>query len=237
MTSRSTPPGARKRRRPTRSGVVLDEQTIVQTALRLLRDEGLAGFSTRRIGRALGSDHTAIYRYFRDVNDLELAIADEMIARAADRWQRTGDWHEDLARWGLNAHAVYMENPAAAQLTATRITGGDTEITAVEAIIQLLRDAGFPPPHAVMFYELFISQLLAYAQWDGAKRLLPDGRRSQDIARWRDIYMKVDAERFPALAENAELMGDLQGLDTYPRVLKMLLSSMKATLAELNRAT
>lgn len=233
MSSRPSAPAVRQRRRPTRSGLVLDKQSIVKAALRLLKEEGQAGLSTRRLGRALGADHTAIYRYFRNVNDLELAITDEMIRQATRQWQATGVWHEDLARWGLSAHAVYMDNPAAAQVTATRITGGDPELAGVESIVFLLRGAGFPPTHAVMFYELFISQLLAYAQWDGAKKLLPDEQRKQDIARWKGIYIKLAPEEYPAIAENAALIGELQGLDNYPRALRILLASMKATLAEL----
>lgn len=84
-----------------------------------------------------------------------------------------------------------------------------------------------------MFYELFISQLLAYAQWDGAKKLLPHGQRKQDIARWKEVYINVEPENYPAITDNSSLIGELQGLDTYPRALRILLASMKATLAEL----
>lgn len=233
MSSRTPSPTARPRRRPTRSGVVLDEKTIVQTALRLLKEEGQAGLSTRRLGRALGADHTTVYRYFRSMNDLELALTDEMIRQVTHEWQVSDKWHEDLARWGLSAHAVYMDNPAAAQVTATRITGGGPEFAGVEAIVSLLRSAGFPPTHAVMFYELFISQLLAYAQWNGAKKLLTDEQRKQDTSRWKEVYIKLSPEDYPAIAENAALIGELQGLDTYPRALRILLASMKATLAGL----
>ncbi|GAB3690085.1 TetR/AcrR family transcriptional regulator [Corynebacterium nasicanis] len=233
MTSRDMPPERRRRRRTTQSGAVLDEKTIVDTALRLLREGGQEGLSTRRLGRALGADHTAIYRYFRNMNELELALADELIARGTSTWHATGVWYEDLERWGLSAHAVYMDNPAAAQIAATRITGGDPELAGVEAIVSLLRDAGFPPGHAVMFYELFISQLLAYARWDSAKKLLPEEERKRDISRWKDIYGTVSPEDYPAITANVNVVGGLAGLDTYPRTLRILLATMRATLAEL----
>lgn len=84
----------------------------------------------------------------------------------------------------------------------------------MEAIVSLLQGAGCPPTHAVMFYELFISQLLAYAPWDGAKKFLSDEQRKQDIARWKEINIKFPSEDYPAIAENAALIGDLPGLAT-----------------------
>lgn len=233
MNSRR-PTSAKSRRRPTQSGLVLDKDTIVQTALRLLKADGTSGLSTRRLGRALGADHTAIYRYFHSMNDLEFALANELISQITEGWTTTGVWHEDLIRWGLGAHAVYMENPAAAQISATRITGGTSEIDGVDRIFALLHKAGFPPQHAVMFYELFISQLMAYSVWDGAKKLLPEEERKQDISRWKEVYSKASPDQFPAIAENT-FIGELQGLDTYPRSLRILVASMKATLAELNQ--
>lgn len=215
----------------------MDEQLIVQAALRLLKEHGPAGLSTRRLGLALGADHTAIYRYFRNINDLELAVADELITRSTRQWRPTGVWYEDLAQWGLSAHAVYLDNPAATQIAVTRITGGGPELAGVEVIISRLRDAGFPPSHAVMFYELFISQLLSYALWDGAKKLLPEEERNRDINRWQEVYSTLPPEEYPAIAENSLLIGRLRGLDTYPRALHLLLSSMRATLAELPPGT
>lgn len=233
MTSRNPASSRKQRRRPTRSGAVLDKSVIVQTALRLLELDGPSGLSTRRLGRALGADHTTIYRYFGSMNELELALADELISRIVNEWTVTEEWSDDLTRWGLHAHSVYMDNPAAAQLAATRITGGAPELAGVEAILGLLRGAGFPPRYAVMFYELFISQLMAYAVWDGTKKLLPEQERRRDIGRWRSVYSLVSQEGYPTISENADHIGTLQGLDTYPRALRILVASMKATLAEL----
>ncbi|MDX3213763.1 helix-turn-helix domain-containing protein, partial [Streptomyces scabiei] len=57
-------PQERRRRRPTRSGVVLSEELIVDTALRLVGEHGPEALSVRRLGTALGCDPSALYRYF-----------------------------------------------------------------------------------------------------------------------------------------------------------------------------
>lgn len=90
MNDRVVPPAARRRRRPTKTGVVLSEELIVETALRLLKEHGADALTVRRLGLALGADPTALYRYFRDTDDLLLAIADELIGRTLRTWRPAG---------------------------------------------------------------------------------------------------------------------------------------------------
>ena len=50
------PEDRRRPRRPTRSGTVLSEGLIVETALRMLREHGSTGFTGCRLGLALDVD-------------------------------------------------------------------------------------------------------------------------------------------------------------------------------------
>lgn len=230
MTGRMTPEERRRRHKPTKTGVVLDEKKIVITAMRMLEEYGPAGLSTRRLGRALGADHTALYRYFLNMDDLELAITDELITQVTKDWHPTGDWKADLRRWGLSAHEEYMKHPQAAKIAATRISGRPAEMAGVEAIIATLRTAGFSDLQAVTYYQCFITQMLSYAAWDGAKTLMPQKEREADIARWQNIYARASPEKYPNIAATAGLIAQLEGLDTYPMALQILLASMQATL-------
>lgn len=236
MSPRATPPAPRQRRKPTKTGVVLDEKTIVVTAMRMLEEYGPAGLSTRRLGRALGADHTAIYRYFHNMDDLALAITNELIVRVTKDWHPTGDWKKDLRRWGLSAHAEYMKHPQAAKISATRISGRPAEMAGVEAILATLRSAGFTDLQAVTYYQSFITQMLSYSAWDGAKKLMPAKEREADIARWQNTYAQASPEQYPNIAATAGLIAQLEGLDTYPLALQILLASMQATLNH-NRLT
>lgn len=49
MSERVVPAAARQRRRPTKQGVVLSEELIVQTALRLIEEHGAEALSVRRL--------------------------------------------------------------------------------------------------------------------------------------------------------------------------------------------
>lgn len=90
MAKAVVPEEKRRRRRPTRSGTVLSEQLILETALRMLREHGSAGLTARRLGLALDADPSTLYRYFRGMDDLTLAIGDALIGQALQGWRPTG---------------------------------------------------------------------------------------------------------------------------------------------------
>lgn len=166
MAKDVVPEEARRRRRPTRRGTVLSEKLIVETALRMVREHGSAGLSARRLGAALGADPSTLYRYFEGMDGLTLAIGEELIGRALAGWSPTGRWRDDLRALGLRIHGAYLAHPQAALLTASRVTGRPREIAADEAVLGILRGAGFGDEAAVRIYHAYIDQSLAFAALD-----------------------------------------------------------------------
>lgn len=233
MTDRVVSDSDRKRRRPTKTGVVLSETMIVNAALRMVEEHGPDGLSARRLGRALGSDPSTIYRYFRNMDSLLLAMADELITRVTRKWHATGDWRADLRHWGMSAHAEYLKHPQAARITAARITGRPAELAGVELILGALRRAGFPDRLAVMAYRLFITQMLSYAARDGAAKL--GSYREEDISRWKNTYARVSADDYPNIAAVAGLLECHDGGSSYPLALRLLLDTLNALLEHSRR--
>ncbi|WP_169949390.1 TetR/AcrR family transcriptional regulator [Microbispora sp. H11081] len=224
------PEPARRRRRPTKNGVVLSEDLIVRTALRMLREHGSAGLTVRRLGIALGADPSTLYRYFAGIDDLTLAIGDMLIGRAMAGWRRTGDWRADLRELGLLIHAAYLEHPQAAVLTASRISGKSHEIAADEAILGLLRGAGFPDREAVRVYHAFIDTTLAFAALDAASLALPEEARRADEEIWQATYARLPADTHPNIAAVAPLLIADMNDSAYPATLDMLLDSAASRL-------
>ncbi|MCX4745936.1 TetR/AcrR family transcriptional regulator [Kitasatospora sp. NBC_01287] len=230
MSERVTPAPERKRRRPTKQGTVLSEQVIVDTALRLVGLHGAQALTVRRLGAALGADPSAIYRYFRGIDDLLLAIADELIGRAQHGWRSTGDWRTDLRDIGQRIHAAYQAHPQAAMLAAHRTTGRDNETRAVEAILGLLRSAGFPDPEAVRIYHAVVDQSLAFAALDAAALALPAAAQAADLDVWQYRYAHLDPGTHPNIAATAALLAADMQLSGYPFALELLLDAIAARL-------
>ncbi|MGW7253535.1 TetR/AcrR family transcriptional regulator [Streptomyces sp. NPDC054834] len=201
-------PQERRRRRPTRSGVLLSEDLIVETALRLIGEHGPEALSVRRLGAALGCDPTALYRYFHDTDDLVLAIADRIIGDAMAGFVPGDDWVASLREMALRVRVGYLAHPRAAAMASHRVTRRENEIQAVETGIGLLLSAGFEPARAVRLYLAFIDTVLSHAATDAAFHALPRQQREADQRAWRDVYQGLDPESYPALtATRSELPG------------------------------
>ncbi|MGW1952726.1 TetR/AcrR family transcriptional regulator [Streptomyces sp. NPDC001920] len=233
MTERVVPPGARRRRRPTKQGVVLSEELIVETALRLIEEHGADALSVRRLGRALGADPSSLYRYFRHTDDLMLAIADELIGRTLRTWRPSGDWQADLRDLGLRMHAGALAHPRAAVLSSCRVTGRAYEIQAVETILGVLRGAGFPDGEAVRIYHAFVDQALAHGALDSASAAMPEAARTAETAVWRATYARLPAGTHPHIAATARHLVAEMRHSSYPAVLDLLLRAAAARLTEL----
>ncbi|MER7704008.1 TetR/AcrR family transcriptional regulator [Kitasatospora sp. NPDC097605] len=231
MSERVVPEPQRRRRRPTKQGVVLSHELIVDTALRLVGQHGAEALTVRRLGTALGADPSAVYRYFHSADDLLLAVAEELIARAQHGWRATGDWRADLREIGLRIHASYRAHPQAALLAAHRTTGRAHEIAAVEAILGVLRDAGFPDPEAVRIYHAFVDQSLGFAVLDAAALALPAAAQSADLRVWHAAYGRLDAAANPHIAATAHLLAADMRRSGYPFALELLLDAAEARLA------
>ncbi|WP_053745117.1 TetR/AcrR family transcriptional regulator [Streptomyces sp. NRRL WC-3618] len=233
MSDRVVPPAARRRRRPTKTGVVLSEELIVETALRLLGEHGAEALSVRRLGRALGADPSALYRYFRDTDELMLAIADELIGRTLRAWRPSGDWRADLRDLGLRMHAGALAQPQAAVLSSYRVTGRAYEIQAVETVLGVLRGAGFPDIEAVRIHHAFVDQALAFGALDSANAALPRAAREAETAVWRATYARLPADTHPHINATARhLVRDMRH-SSYPAALDLFLSAAATRLAQL----
>ncbi|GAA2213378.1 TetR/AcrR family transcriptional regulator [Nonomuraea monospora] len=231
MAKRVVPEAARRRRRPTKQGQVLSHAHIVETALRMLREHGPAGLTARRLGHALGADASTVYRYFRGMDDLILAIADELFGRAMTSFTPSGDWRADLRELGTRIHNAYLAHPQAAVLTASRVTGRPNEVAGDETILGILRGAGFADADAVRIYHAFIDQSLAFAILDAATLALPKAAREADEEVWRDTYARLPAATHPNIAATAPLLVARMNDSAYPTALDLLLTSAAAQLA------
>lgn len=87
---------------------------LIDTAARLLVDEGPHALSTRRLTTEVGLSTTAVYTYFGGIDDLHRAVAVEgfaRLARALDAVPRSDDPVADLAALG-GAYLLYgVANP------------------------------------------------------------------------------------------------------------------------------
>jgi AcrR family transcriptional regulator len=224
-------PAERKRRRPTGSGVVLSADLIVDTARELIDAQGAQAFTVRKLGAALGADPSAVYRYFRNTEDLLLALADRLIGESMAGFVPSGDWAADLRDFGMRAYRSALRHPQIAVFSTVRVTGRPHEQRAVDTGVGLLLQAGFDDATAVRHYHAFVDTALGHAALDAGVLRLAPAQRAADEQAWQDAYGSLPVDDFPSLHRVREHLPVMAG-SAVESALDLLIAAFRGEAAQ-----
>lgn len=151
---------------------------ILDAALEVAQDVGLAGLSMRAVAERVGVTVMALYRH---VSSKE-ALLDGLVGRVLAEVQipSDGPWEQRLHALAGEVLALARRYPTVVPLLLTRVYVAPEAIAVVEAVYAMLSDAGVPTDQ-VPRVERFISTfLLGYsvsaasnAFWGSAPPILP----------------------------------------------------------------
>jgi AcrR family transcriptional regulator len=197
---------AKAERRPRGS---LSRDLIARESLRLLDEGGQEGFSMPRLGRALQTDQTAVYRHFASKDDLVLAVAELLQAELLEGYEPASCWRDSLSDIANRIRAVYVAHPAAGALVAPRTTRGPQEMRVVDAVLAAVLQAGFTGESAALYYRIVVDLALLWSGGHAAfLSLEPDARRGDEES-WNREYLAVDPAVYPNIAT---VRGDLASI-------------------------
>jgi AcrR family transcriptional regulator len=147
------PPSKRKARS---AGLTADR--VRKEALRLIDAEGLEGFSTRRLGAALGCEAMAIYWYYPSKEALLDAVVDELVARigSADVTQ-SDDWVDALRSLAHAYRKLAHTHPNAFPLLATRRFATEGTFRFLDGLFALAKREGLDDRTTARFFRLVSS--------------------------------------------------------------------------------
>jgi AcrR family transcriptional regulator len=188
---------AKRAARPRLRRGTLTREMIVSESLRLLDSGGVAGFSMPKLGRALGTDPTAVYRHFASKDDLVLAIADRLIEESSAGLEPSDCWADTLAESARRLRSTYLAHPAAAWLSACRTTQGPAEMRIVNLILGAVLRAGFEGAEAARVYRAIGDFTLYWAGAEAAFLALDERLQKKDIGAWTSAYLSADRADYP----------------------------------------
>ena len=117
----NAPPNQRSAPRgKPRSRPQLDAATILDAALRLSQDGTPKPLTVRRLGNELGADPTAIYRHFRDKDELLKAVLDRLIADSVAKVDPATGWRERMTQLATASVDIFTDHPASGLLPVSR---------------------------------------------------------------------------------------------------------------------
>lgn len=166
-------PTAKRKAEPTG----LSRDTIRTAALRLIDDDGLAAFSTRKLGRILGCEAMAIYWYYPSKDALLDAVVDKLMESVA-RVVTTSTDGDCIAALREVAHAyrrLAHEHPKAFPLLATRRFSSDGAYGFLEKLFELAHRLNIDDRVAARFYRVVSSYCNGFALNELATPPQPSG--------------------------------------------------------------
>ncbi|KQV09809.1 MULTISPECIES: TetR/AcrR family transcriptional regulator [unclassified Kitasatospora] len=186
--------------RSKRVGAQLTPEAIIDASLRIAARGSADAFTVRRLGEELGTDPTAIYRHYRDKDELLLSVADRTLGEVLDSIPAGLDWKGRLRALADGSLAVALKYPAVSSAMASRTTRRTNEFRVVELILGAVREAGLDGVEAAVHYRMVGDSLLAYVGQRAAYLLFDPEVRAGDESSWSREYRLVDAEGFPNIA-------------------------------------
>ena len=220
---------AKPRRRPRGS---LNQRVILDAAFALTERGGLDAVTFQALGAELGAHPTAVYRHFRDKDELLLAMIDALHAETlAELPDPTGDWAADLAAIAHHTHAAFLRHPSVGAGAAVRTTRREHEFQIVERIIDCLRRAGFNDADTARLYRVFGDFVLGYSALDAGLASLEPGIRGADLLAWEIQYRTLPADRYPGIAAVADALPALDDPENFSTAVDLMIEAIRARAA------
>jgi AcrR family transcriptional regulator len=178
-------------------------EEILDAAAELLRTGDAESFSVRKLGAALGTDSSSLYRHFRSKTELLRAVADRILVSAMDGYRPEGDWKHRITALALRVREAFGRQPQLAAVWGRYASSGTGSRLVMEEVLQALRASGLPDEEIPARYHRIAVLIVALiASEAGAGTITPE-EHEQGLELFRVAVLGADPERFPTLAHFA----------------------------------
>src|SRR5436190_10731293 len=130
----------------------LSRGRIAAAAMALVDREGLDALSTRRLGEELGCEAMSIYHHFPNKAHLMDALVDLMLADARVELLPEWGWLDGLRRSAHGFRAMALKHPKFFPYFAVHRLNTPAGAAFIDAIIGLMREAGFSDRDAATYF-------------------------------------------------------------------------------------
>jgi AcrR family transcriptional regulator len=154
-----------RRERPAKSA--LTRKVIIETAMKILDEEGLGHVTTRRIAAELDTGPASLYVYVRNTEELYAHILDALVGRMTPI-ARTGTWRDRLHALLAAYTRLLSEHPVVARMTVATHPSGPNYLGLVESILELLHEGGISDENAAWGVDVLLASVTATAVEHGA---------------------------------------------------------------------
>jgi AcrR family transcriptional regulator len=182
----------------------LDRERILAAAQAIADAEGVAAVTLRRIGAELNVDPTAVYRHFRNKDELLAGLADRLFGTLPDL-DPSLSWRERLVAELRHAMNRYRQHPDLALLLAVQPDDTPSLQAIADRILGLLLERGLGPADAARYLQVIENHVVGTGLYYAA-----NGQTFRDASAMRRAYALLPTETHPhAVAAAPHLFPDL----------------------------
>lgn len=173
----------------------LDRERILDAAEAIASSEGVGKLTMRRIGAELGNDPTAVYRHFRNKQELLIHLADRLFASEVDV-DPTLSWREQLKLEFRHAMYRYRSHPDLAMLLAVQPDDTPSLQRIAESMLAKLAELGLSDEDAGRVFQLIENHIVGTGLYYALVEDVDDPRL-RDPEAMRRVYALLPADQFP----------------------------------------
>ena len=194
-------PPWRKRRRTTPPRRPLSAELIVDTALRVLRAEGLDGVSMRRVAQELDTGPASLYAHVSNKEELLELMLDRIASGIRLPEPDPARWQEQIKEVARESRRVWTSYADISRVSLGNVPTGPHLLAIAEWHLALMRAAGVPDEIAA----IFVDRLALYVDADALEGSIYLARVKEGwdvetyFGRLRDYFTGLPADRFPTI--------------------------------------
>lgn len=193
----SPPPlGKPRSRRERPAKPALSRESIIDTALVILRKDGLATVTMRRIAAELDTGPASLYAYIRNTEDLHAQILDELVGVISA--PETGSWRDRLQALLTSYLGVLFEYPEIARMVMATQPSGPNYLRLGDRILGLLAEGGVPDREAAWAVDLVLHFATSHAVERGSRP--SSEKEAAEFSSLEEAIATIDATQYPNIA-------------------------------------
>jgi AcrR family transcriptional regulator len=187
---------------PTESAaprIPLTRQRVLRAAVALADGGGVGSLSMRKLAQELGVEAMSLYHHVANKDDVLDGMVDVVFGEIGLPSGEAG-WKEAMRRRAISAREALRRHPWAIGLMESRSTPGPANLRHHDAVLGILRSAGFPIELAGHAYSLLDSYVYGFALTEAS---LPFDTPEETAEVAQAIMAEFPADAYPHLTELA----------------------------------
>lgn len=175
----------------------LNRDRVLHAAVALADEAGIEALSMRKLGEQVGVEAMSLYKHVANKDDLLDGMVDSVFAEIELARYARG-WRKAVRDRAISVRAVLRRHPWAVPLMQSRSNPGPSTLSHLDALIGILREAGF----SVVLTAHALSAIDAYVYgFAMQERALPFDTEERSTELIEQILAAMPAGEWPHLVE------------------------------------